>query len=72
MHLDDVAIDFPDMQIVMAHPSFPAGRGAERGHAQAQCLIDLSGWSPGHFPKQLVRYANTPLKDRGCLAATTR
>lgn len=23
MHLDDVAIDFPDMQIVMAHPSFP-------------------------------------------------
>ena len=29
MHLDDVAIDFPDMQIVMAHPELPlAGRGA--------------------------------------------
>ena len=23
MHHDDVTIDFPDMQIVMAHPSFP-------------------------------------------------
>ena len=44
MHLDDVAIDFPDMQIVMA--------------------IDLSGWSPKYFPKQLVQYANTLLKDR--------
>jgi predicted TIM-barrel fold metal-dependent hydrolase len=23
MHLDDVAIRFPDMQIIIAHPSFP-------------------------------------------------
>ena len=26
--------------------------------------IDLSGWSPKYFPKQLVQYANTLLKDR--------
>ena len=26
--------------------------------------IDLSGWSPKYFPKQLIQYANTLLKDR--------
>ena len=26
--------------------------------------IDLSGWSPKYFPKQLIQYANTMLKNR--------
>ena len=26
--------------------------------------VDLSGWSPKYFPKQLIQYANTLLKDR--------
>ena len=26
MHLDDVAVDFPDMKIILAHPSFPGRR----------------------------------------------
>jgi predicted TIM-barrel fold metal-dependent hydrolase len=29
-----------------------------------QVYIDLSGWSPKYFPPQLVRYANTLLRDR--------
>ncbi len=65
MHLDDVAIDFPDMQIIIAHPSWPW-----QDEALSLCLhkpnvwIDLSGWSPKYFPAQLVQYANTLLKDR--------
>jgi len=65
MHLDDVAIDFPDMQIVVAHPSWPW-----QDEALSLCLhkpnvwIDLSGWSPKYFPPQLIQYANTLLKDR--------
>lgn len=65
MHLDDVAIDFPDMQIVVAHPSWPW-----QDEALSLCLhkpnvwIDLSGWSPKYFPAQLVQYANTLLKER--------
>jgi len=65
IHLDDVAIDFPDMQIVIAHPSWPW-----QDEALSVCLhkpnvwIDLSGWSPKYFPSQLVQYANTLLKDR--------
>ena len=66
MHLDDVAIDFPDMQIIIAHPS--AGRGRTRRSRVAMhkpnVWIDLSGWSPKYFPPQLVQYANTLLKDR--------
>lgn len=65
MLLEEVAIDFPDMQIVMAHPSWPW-----QDEALSLCLhkpnmwIDLSGWSPRYFPPQLVQYANTLLRDR--------
>ena len=65
MHLDDVAVDFPDMPIIMAHPSFP---WQEEALAVAQhkpnVHIDLSGWSPRYFPEILVRYANTLLRDK--------
>ena len=65
MYLDDVAVDFPDMPIIMAHPAFPW-----QDEALSVCLhkpqvyIDLSGWSPKYFPPQLVHYANTLLKHK--------
>ena len=65
IHLDDVAVDFPDMKIIIAHPSWPW-----QDEALSICLhkpnvfIDLSGWSPTYFPEQLVRYANSRLKDK--------
>jgi uncharacterized protein len=65
MYLDDVAVDFPDMPIIMAHPSFPW-----QDEAISVCLhkpqvyIDLSGWSPKYFPPQLIQYANTLLKHK--------
>jgi predicted TIM-barrel fold metal-dependent hydrolase len=65
MCLDDVAADFPELQIVLAHPSFPW-----QDEAISICLhkanvwIDLSGWSPKYFPPQLVQYANTQLKTK--------
>ena len=65
MFLDDVAVDFPDMPIVLAHPSFP---WQEEALAVAvhkpQVYIDLSGWSPKYFPPILVQYANTLLKEK--------
>lgn len=65
IHLDDVAIAFPDMQIVMAHPSFPwQDEALAVATHKPNVWIDLSGWSPKYFPKQLIQYANTLLKDR--------
>lgn len=65
MFLDDVAVDFPDMPIVMAHPSFPwQDEALAIATHKAQVHIDLSGWSPKYWPAQLVQYANTLLKDK--------
>jgi predicted TIM-barrel fold metal-dependent hydrolase len=65
MYLDDVAVEFPDMPIILAHPSFPW-----QDEALSVCLhkpqvyIDLSGWSPKYFPPNLIQYANTLLREK--------
>lgn len=65
IHLDDVSVDFPGMDIILAHPSFPW-----QDEALAVCqhkpnvYIDLSGWSPKYFPEILVKYANSLLKTK--------
>jgi uncharacterized protein len=65
MYIDDVAVDFPHMPIIMAHPAFPW-----QEEALAVCqhkpnvYIDLSGWSPKYFPEILVKYANSLLKTK--------
>lgn len=65
MHVDDVAVDFPELTIVLAHPSFPwQDEAISVALHKRQVYIDLSGWSPKYFPPQLVQYANTLLKDR--------
>jgi uncharacterized protein len=65
MYVDDVAVDFPDMKIVLAHPSFPwQDEAISVALHKQQVFIDLSGWSPKYFPPQLVQYANTQLRDR--------
>lgn len=65
MTMDDVAVDFPDLKIILAHPSFP---WQEEALAVAQhkpnVYIDLSGWSPKYFPDILIRYANSMLKKK--------
>lgn len=65
MFLDDVAVDFPDMPIVIAHPSFPWQENALAvATHKPNVYIDLSGWSPKYFPPILIQYANTILKDK--------
>jgi predicted TIM-barrel fold metal-dependent hydrolase len=65
MLVDDVAADFPELDIILAHPSFP---WQEEALAVAvhkpNVYIDLSGWSPKYFPPILVRYTNTLLKEK--------
>jgi predicted TIM-barrel fold metal-dependent hydrolase len=65
LYLDDVAVDFPDMPIVMAHPSVPwQDEALSIATHKPQVYIDLSGWSPKYFPPQLVQYANTLLRHK--------
>ena len=65
VYLDDVAVDFPGMTIVMAHPSFPwQDEALSVANPKPNVYIDLSGWSPKYFPANLVGYANTMLKHK--------
>ena len=65
MLLDDVAADFPGLTVIMAHPSVPWQDAAIAvAQHKANVYIDLSGWSPKYFPPQLVRAANTMLKNK--------
>ena len=65
IYLDDVAVDFPEMPIIMAHPSFPwQDEALAIALHKASAYIDLSGWSPKYFPPQLVQYSNTLLKNK--------
>jgi predicted TIM-barrel fold metal-dependent hydrolase len=65
MAVDDVAAQFPGLNIILAHPSFP---WQEEALAVAvhkpNVYIDLSGWSPKYFPEILIQYTNTRLKHK--------
>ncbi|OYW44949.1 MAG: 4-hydroxyphenyl-beta-ketoacyl-CoA hydrolase [Novosphingobium sp. 12-63-9] len=65
MLIDDVAVDFPDMKIILAHPSWPwVDESLSMALHKTNVYIDLSGWSPKYFPKQVIQYANTQLKHK--------
>ena len=65
MYLDDLAADFPTLQIIMAHPSVPwQSEAISIATHKANTYIDLSGWSPKYFAPELVRAANTMLRTK--------
>lgn len=64
-HIDDMAADFPELKIIMAHPSWPwqEEQLAMLVH-KPNVYMDLSGWSPKYFQPSLVQYANTLVQDK--------
>jgi hypothetical protein len=57
MLLDDIAADFPELKVIMAHPGWPwqDEQLAVAMHKE-NTFIDLSGWSPKYFQPLLVTY----------------
>ena len=65
MAVDDVAAEFPGLDIILAHPSFPWQEEALAiAVHKPNVYIDLSGWSPKYFPEILIRYTNTRLRHK--------
>ena len=65
MLVDDVAVDFPDMKIILAHPSWPwVDESLSMALHKENVFIDLSGWSPKYFAPQIIQYANGQLKKK--------
>lgn len=64
-YIDDVAADFPEMNIIMAHPAWPwqEEQLAMLVH-KPNVYMDLSGWSPKYFQPSLVQYANNLIQDK--------
>jgi predicted TIM-barrel fold metal-dependent hydrolase len=64
-YIDDVAADFPELTVIMAHPSFPwqDEQLAMLVH-KPNVYMDLSGWSPKYFSPLLVQYAKTLAQDK--------
>jgi predicted TIM-barrel fold metal-dependent hydrolase len=60
-----IMVDFPDMKIILAHPGWPwTDESLSMALHKENVFIDLSGWSPKYFPKQIVTYANTQLRHK--------
>lgn len=65
MYIDDVAVDFPGLKIILAHPSFPwQDEAISIAMHKPQVFIDLSGWSPKRFPQQLVEAISGALRNQ--------
>ena len=65
IHIDDVAVDFPDMTIILAHPSWPwTDEALSMALHKSNVYIDLSGWMPKYFPPQIVQYGNGQLREK--------
>jgi len=63
--IDDVAADFPGLQIVAAHPAWPwQSEALAVARHKSNVWIDLSGWAPKYFSPELVQYANSLIPDR--------
>ena len=65
MLMDDVAADFPNLTIILAHPSVPwQDEALSMASHKANIYIDLSGWSPKYFSPELVRQAGSILQNK--------
>lgn len=63
--LDDVAADFPGLQIVAAHPSWPwQDEMLAVAQHKTNVWLDLSGWSPRKWSPELTKAVLGPMQDR--------
>ncbi len=63
--LDDVAADFPQLTVILAHPSVPwQAEAISMATHKANVYIDLSGWRPKYFPAELVHAAARQLRGK--------
>ena len=60
--VDRVAVDFPALQIVLAHPSWPwVEQAIAIAQHKANVHLELSGWPPSRLPESLLTAIRGPL-----------
>jgi predicted TIM-barrel fold metal-dependent hydrolase len=64
-YFDDLAADFPNLTVILAHPSFPwVDEQLSVANLKRNVYIDLSGWSPRYFSANLIQYCNSLIQDK--------
>ena len=65
MLVDRVAVDFPRLTIILAHPSWPFEEQAIAvARHKSNVYLELSGWSPKYLSRSLLDAVTGPLVDR--------
>ncbi|HDI60836.1 MAG TPA: amidohydrolase [Desulfobacteraceae bacterium] len=63
LYLDTVAVDFPDLQIVMAHFGYPwFHEGLAVVLRNPNVWFNIAGWAPKRIPEEVIRQINGPLR----------
>lgn len=73
LHIDDVAVDYPNLNIVIAHMAYPWHRdAAEVCYKNANVYADISGFVYGDFsPEDNVKFAHV-IKEFNTIADSTK
>ncbi|MBN2283067.1 MAG: amidohydrolase [Deltaproteobacteria bacterium] len=62
VYLDDVAVDFPRMKIIMAHFGYPwFYEGMSVVLRNPNVYFNIAGWAPRRIPEEVIRQINGPL-----------
>lgn len=63
LYLDSVAVDFPELQIVMAHFGYPwFHEGLAVVLRNPNVWFNIAGWAPKRIPEEVIRQINGPLR----------
>ena len=63
--IDDVAIDFPNLKLIIAHFGWPWFTEALAvSQRNENVYFNVAGWSPRHIPDLVVHYMNTVLSHK--------
>lgn len=62
VYLDEVAVDFPKMKIIIAHFGYPwFYEGLAIVLRNRNVYFNIAGWSPKRIPEEVIRQINGPL-----------
>ncbi len=63
--IDDLAVDFPRLKIIIAHFGWPWMEEAiSMAWTHRNVYIDLAGWSPRYLPETLLKHINSVLASK--------
>ncbi len=63
--IDEVAVDFPNLKLVIAHFGFPwFYETIAVVQRNPNVYFNIAGWAPRHIPPEIIRYTKGPLKTK--------